>query len=39
MIEVRALTKRFGTKVAVDDLTFDVAPGRVTGFLGPNGAG
>jgi ABC-2 type transport system ATP-binding protein len=39
VIEVRALTKRFGTKVAVDDLTFDVAPGQVTGFLGPNGAG
>ena len=39
MIEVRALTKRFGTKVAVDDLSFQVAPGRVTGFLGPNGAG
>ena len=39
MIEVRALTKRFGTKVAVDDLSFDVVPGQVTGFLGPNGAG
>ena len=39
MIEVRNLTKRFGTKVAVDDLTFAVEPGRVTGFLGPNGAG
>jgi ABC-2 type transport system ATP-binding protein len=33
------LTKRYGKKVAVDDLTFDVQPGRVTGFLGPNGAG
>jgi ABC-2 type transport system ATP-binding protein len=39
MIEVRDLTKRFGDKLAVDQLTFDVAPGRVTGFLGPNGAG
>jgi ABC-2 type transport system ATP-binding protein len=39
MIEVRDLTKRFGDKTAVDHLTFDVAPGRVTGFLGPNGAG
>jgi ABC-2 type transport system ATP-binding protein len=39
MIEVRDLTKRFGDKLAVDHLSFDVAPGRVTGFLGPNGAG
>jgi len=39
MIEVRGLTKRFGSKTAVDDLTFTVEPGRVTGFLGPNGAG
>ena len=39
MIEVRGLTKRFGTTVAVDDLSFNVGPGRVTGFLGPNGAG
>ncbi len=39
MIEVGNLTKRFGTKVAVDDLTFTVEPGHVTGFLGPNGAG
>jgi ABC-2 type transport system ATP-binding protein len=39
MIEVRALTKRYGSTVAVDDLSFDVTPGRVTGFLGPNGAG
>jgi len=38
-IEVHDLTKRFGDKVAVDHLTFSVAPGRVTGFLGPNGAG
>ena len=39
MIEVRNLTKRFGLTVAVDDLSFDVSPGMVTGFLGPNGAG
>jgi len=38
-IEVRGLTKRYGATVAVDDLTFSVAPGRVTGFVGPNGAG
>jgi ABC-2 type transport system ATP-binding protein len=38
-IEVRGLTKRYGNKVAVDDLSFDVHPGQVTGFLGPNGAG
>ena len=39
MIEVRGLTKRYGDVVAVDDLSFDVPPGMVTGFLGPNGAG
>jgi ABC-2 type transport system ATP-binding protein len=39
MIEARGLTKRYGDKLAVDDLTFTVRPGRVTGFLGPNGAG
>ncbi|MFC8817665.1 ABC transporter ATP-binding protein [Streptomyces rochei] len=39
MIEVRGLTKRYGEVVAVDDLTFAVRPGEVTGFLGPNGAG
>ena len=38
-VEVAGLTKRFGTVLAVDDLSFSVAPGRVTGFLGPNGAG
>jgi ABC-2 type transport system ATP-binding protein len=38
-IEVRSLTKHYGTAVAVDGLDFDVLPGRVTGFLGPNGAG
>jgi len=39
MIEVDHVTKRYGDKVAVDDLTFTVQPGIVTGFLGPNGAG
>ncbi len=39
MIEARGLTKRYGQKTAVDDLTFTVKPGVVTGFLGPNGAG
>ena len=39
VLEVRNLTKRFGQVVAVDDLSFDVQPGRVTGFLGPNGSG
>ena len=39
MIEVRGLTKRYGAKTAVDDLTFAIEPGQVTGFLGPNGAG
>jgi len=38
-IEVRGLTKKFGSVVAVNDLAFSVQPGRVTGFLGPNGAG
>ncbi|SDQ62584.1 ABC transporter ATP-binding protein [Quadrisphaera sp. DSM 44207] len=39
MIEVRGLTKRYGDKTAVDDLSFTVRPGAITGFLGPNGAG
>jgi ABC-2 type transport system ATP-binding protein len=39
MIEVRDLTKRYGSTLAVDALSFDVRPGMVTGFLGPNGAG
>jgi ABC-2 type transport system ATP-binding protein len=39
MIEARDLTKRYGPKLAVNHLSFNVAPGRVTGFLGPNGAG
>jgi len=39
MIEIRGLTRRYGDTLAVDDLSFDVPPGQVTGFLGPNGAG
>src|ERR1044072_9157342 len=39
VIEVSGLTMRYGDKVAVDDLTYSVKPGLVTGFLGPNGAG
>ena len=39
MISVGDLTKRFGSKVAVDHLGFEVRPGVVTGFLGPNGSG
>jgi ABC-2 type transport system ATP-binding protein len=39
MIEASGLSKRYGATVAVDDLSFTVPPGQVTGFLGPNGAG
>lgn len=39
MISVRGLTKRYGDVLAVDDLSFDVMPAAVTGFLGANGAG
>ncbi|WP_407561254.1 ABC transporter ATP-binding protein [Streptomyces sp. 184] len=39
MIELEGLTKRYGDKLAVDHLTFQVRPGMITGFLGPNGAG
>src|SRR4030095_16237764 len=39
MIEVRGLSKRYGSTVAVNELSFDVRPGVVTGFLGPNGSG
>ena len=38
-IEIAGLTKRFGSVLAVDDLSFHAEPGRVTGFLGPNGSG
>ena len=39
MIEVRGLTKHYGSVRAVDDISFTVHPGTVAGFLGPNGAG
>ena len=39
MITTKNLSKRYGDKLAVDDLTFSVAPGEVLGFLGANGAG
>ena len=39
MIAIESLSKRFGKVTAVNDLSFEVHPGRVTGFLGPNGAG
>lgn len=39
MIQIEHLTKRYGTFTAVDDISFTVRPGTVTGFLGPNGAG
>ncbi len=39
MIEARDLVKRYGSTMAVNDLSFSIRPGMVTGFLGPNGAG
>ena len=39
MIEIVGLTKKYGSRVAVDDLTVTIESGRVTGFLGPNGSG
>ena len=39
MIQLEHVTKKFGNNVAVNDLSFTVAPGVVTGFLGPNGSG
>jgi ABC-2 type transport system ATP-binding protein len=39
VIEASGLSKRYGSTLAVDDLSFEVLPGQVTGFLGPNGAG
>lgn len=39
MITARGLSKRYGAKLALDDVSFDIEPGLVTGFLGPNGAG
>ncbi|MFI5068302.1 MAG: hypothetical protein ACHP9Z_30575 [Streptosporangiales bacterium] len=38
-IDVMQLRKRFGPTVALDGMTFTVSPGRLTGFVGPNGAG
>jgi ABC-2 type transport system ATP-binding protein len=38
-IEVTGLRKRFGSTLALDGMTFGVLPGRVAGFVGPNGAG
>ena len=39
MIEISNLTKRYGQKLAVDDVSFYVDRGEILGFLGPNGAG
>ena len=39
MIEVKNLTKKYGSHIAVEDLTFHVKKGEIYGFLGPNGAG
>src|SRR6266536_1351093 len=39
VVSVRSLTKRYGEVVAVDDVTFSLQAGTVTGYLGPNGAG
>ena len=39
MIEVQNLSKRYSTRLAVDDVTFSVREGEIVGFLGPNGAG
>lgn len=39
MLEARGLTRRFGDKTAVDDVSFEVADGQMTGFIGGNGAG
>ena len=39
MIEVKNVTKKYGSTIAVDNISFDVKDGEVVGFLGPNGAG
>ena len=39
MIEVRNLTKKYGPNTAVDNISFDIQPGKIYGLLGPNGAG
>src|SRR5437764_15315528 len=38
-LSVHSLTKRFGERIAFEDVSFEIAPGEVFGFLGPNGAG
>ena len=39
MIEVKSLSKKYGSYLAVDDVSFSIEKGEVVGFLGPNGAG
>ena len=39
MLKIQGLTKKYGEKCAVDDLTLEIAPGEVYGFIGHNGAG
>lgn len=39
MLEIRHLTKQYGEKTAVEDLTLTIRPGEIFGFIGPNGAG
>src|SRR5689334_14867492 len=39
MLEVRSVSRRFDATVVLDDMSFDVAPGRMTGFVGANGSG
>ena len=38
-VEVKGISKSYGTQFAVDDISFSILPGEVLGFLGPNGAG
>lgn len=39
MVEIKNLTKKYGTKLAVDNISFTIKDGEILGFLGPNGAG
>ena len=39
MVEVKNLTKRYGSKTAIENISFTVEPGKIYGLLGPNGAG
>ena len=39
VLELEGLSKRYGVVTALDDVSFDVAPGQISGFVGPNGAG